>query len=107
MLTLSLVQTLGFIRRTWGELFERSGNRMVLTSSGDTFKHHALDIVESTRKLRLELDVKNSTKNDYEGLSLYGMPLFTGNIVPSLVRQLFCAKDICFYRNMPLIFLAA
>ena len=60
---------------------------MVPTSSGETLKQHALYIVESTRKLRLELDVKNGTKNDYEGLSLYGMPLFTGNIVSSLVRQ--------------------
>ena len=78
---------------------------MVLTSEGETLKRHAQDIVESARKLRLELNAKSGVKNDHEGLSLYGMPLFAGNIVSFLVRQLFCAKDICFYRNMPLIFL--
>lgn len=88
-------------------MFERSGNRMALTTSGETLKRHMQDIVENARKLRLELDAKSGIKNDYEGLSLYGIPLFTGNIVSFLVRQLFCAKDICFYRNMPLIFLAA
>lgn len=69
------------------ELFERSGNRMVLTSSGETLKRHAQDIVKSAQRLRLELDAKSGIKNDYEGLSLYGMPLFTGNIVSSLARQ--------------------
>ena len=80
---------------------------MALTTSGETLKRHMQDIVENARKLRLELDAKSGIKNDYEVLSLYGIPLFTGNIVSFLVRKLFCAKDICFYRNMPLIFLAA
>ena len=60
---------------------------MALTTKGETLKRHAQDIVESARKLRLELDAKSGIKNDYEGLSLYGMPLFTGNILSSLIRQ--------------------
>ena len=65
---------------------------MTLTTKGETLKRHAQDIVENARKLRLELDAKSGVKKDYEGLSLYGMPLFTGNIVSFLVRQLFLRK---------------